>query len=189
MINSILNLVILLVIIYIVMSISCPQTIEGFESFFFANGDCHNCEKCQFDPKVEEIKTIISNWMDARRTPWTGHLVSLNYNKKNIMEEIRMCRGGSSYTINKEFMYICTRNKKTGEYYDDVMLMHVMLHEISHVICDEIGHTKKFDSIFTSLMDEAHSPTCDNQYQIYNKFAKLVDDYCGVGPNDVYKVS
>jgi hypothetical protein len=188
MINGTLNFMILLVIIYIAMSVSCPRTVEGFESYFFANSDCHDCEKCQFDPKVEEIKKKISDWMDARIAPWTGHLDCLNHKKKNIMDKIRLCRGGSSYTIDKEFMYICTKDKKTGEYYDDVMLMHVTLHEIAHVICDEIGHTKKFDDIFTSFMEEAHSPTCDNQYQIYDKHAKLVDDYCGVGPDDVYDV-
>ena len=126
--------------------------------------------------------------MNARVTPWTGHLECLNHKKKNIMDKIRMCQGGSSYTIDKQFMYICSKDPKTGEYYDDTMLMHVMLHEISHVICDEIGHTKKFDYIFTDLMNECHNPTCSNQYQIYDKYAPLLDDYCGVTAADIYEV-
>jgi hypothetical protein len=68
------------------------------------------------------------------------------------------------------------------------MLMHVLLHETAHVICDEIGHTKKFDDIFRELMDEAHEPTCPNQISIYDKFAPLTDNYCGVTADDTYTI-
>lgn len=186
--DNIINIVIGIVIIYIICSFSCPTVVENFESYFFKDDECADCEKCEYDPKVEELKNKISAWMNARVTPWTGHLECLNHKKKNIMDKIRMCQGGSSYTIDKEFMYICSKDPKTGEYYDDTMLMHVMLHEISHVICDEIGHTKKFDDIFTDLMNECHNPTCSNQYQIYDKYAPLLDDYCGVTAADIYEV-
>lgn len=186
--DIILNISICIVIIYIIVSFSCPTIVENFESYFFSNDECEDCEKCEYDPKVEEIKKKITDWMDARVAPWTGHLECLNHKKKNVMEKIRMCKGGSSYTIDKEFMYICTKDPKTGNYYDDTMLMHVTLHEISHVICDEIGHTKKFDDIFNALMDECHAPSCSNQYRIYDKHAPLLDDYCGVTADDTYEI-
>ena len=67
------------------------------------------------------------------------------------------------------------------------MLMHVILHETAHVICDEVGHTKKFDDIFRALMDEAHESSCPNQYPIYDKNAPI-EDYCGVTEADTYTV-
>ena len=183
-----IDIIIILLVIYIIATILSPRSVEKFESYFFPNSDCHDCEKCEYDPKVEEIKNKITEWMNRRVRPWSGHLECLNHKKKNVMEKIRLCRGGSSYTIDKEFMYICTKDPKTDEYYDDSMLMHVILHEIAHVICNEIGHTKKFDDIFNELMNECHSPTCENQYQIYDKHAPLVDDYCGLTKNDTYTV-
>lgn len=185
-IQSLLDILILVMTIYIILSCIYPNGVEKFVDYFFDPNECIGCEKCQYDPKVEEIKETITEWMNARVAPWTGHLECLNHKKKNVMERIRLCRGGSSYTIDKEFMYICTKDPKTNEYYDDSMLMHVTLHEIAHVICDEIGHTKKFDDIFKALMDECHEPTCSNQYQIYDKNAPLIDDYCGV--SDTYEV-
>ena len=188
LLTGLIDIIVILLFVYIVLSIASPKSVENFESYFFSNSECYDCEKCVYDPKVEELKNIITEWMNARVAPWEGHLECLNHKKKNVMERIRMCRGGSSYTIDKEFMYICTKDPKTDMYYDDSMLMHVMLHEIAHVICDEIGHTKKFDDIFVALMDECHNPSCQNQYQIYDKHAPLVDDYCGVSSEDTYEV-
>ena len=186
-ISDIINFAIFLVLVYIVARLIVPKEVEKFESYFFDQLECWNCEKCEYDPKVEELKTILEEWFGARKSPWVGHLESLNTQSENVMKQIRLCKGGSSYTIDKQFMYICTKDEN-DEYYDDTMLMHVILHETAHVICDEIGHTKKFDDIFRELMDEAHEPTCPNQKPIYDKFAPLVDDYCGVTSEDTYTV-
>jgi hypothetical protein len=36
------------------------------------------------------------------------------------------------------------------------MLTYVGLHELAHVLCDEVGHTAKFYQIFDELLDKAH---------------------------------
>ena len=185
--NSIINLAILFIVVYILARIFIPKQVDRFESYFFDQLECFNCEKCVYDPKVEELKTILEDWFGSRVSPWKGNLESLNSKSENVMNQIRLCKGGSSYTIDKQFMYICTKDEN-DEYYEDTMLMHVLLHETAHVICDEIGHTKKFDDIFRELMDEAHAPTCPNQSPIYDKFAPLVDNYCGVTADDTYSV-
>jgi len=186
--NFVLNLLMFFVIVSFTMCMCGSKFTEKFESYFFNDDECEDCEKCEYDPKVIELKKIISDWIDSRQSPWTDNLEVLNQKKKDLMNKIRMCKGSESYTIDKEFMYICTKDPKSGTYYDDHMLMHVMLHEISHVICDEIGHTKNFDDIFSQLMDESHSPTCPHQKQIYDKNKPLLDDYCGIDADDTYEI-
>ena len=45
--------------------------------------------------------------------------------------------------------------------------------ELSHVICDEIGHTAKFHRIFRDLLELAE------QKNIYDSSIPIVKNYCG----------
>ena len=102
-----------------------------------------------------------------------------------------MCRGTSSYTLDKEKIYLCVKDHN-DDYYDENTIMHVLLHEFAHALCDEIGHTKKFDQIFECLMDEAHESTCDIQKKtcgrLYDKTVPFPNDYCGLKKTDTYEV-
>lgn len=76
-----------------------------------------------------------------------------------------------SYTINKSKVYLCLRDQNRS-YYSMNMLMYVSIHELAHVICDEIGHTPKFHKIFSELLDKAVV------LGIYDPSEPLVQDYC-----------
>ncbi len=89
----------------------------------------------------------------------------------NEMKNIRLYKGDKSYTINKEKIYICMKDKK-GEYYNKDILTHVILHEMAHTQCPEIGHTELFQDIFQDLMERAH------EKGIYNIHEPIPDDYC-----------
>ena len=52
------------------------------------------------------------------------------------------------------------------------MLVYVGLHELAHVLCDEIGHTDKFYAIFDKLMDKAE------EIGVYDRNIPVVDNYC-----------
>jgi len=100
---------------------------------------------------------------------YKGVLAPLN--NRNIMDEIRFYEDDQSYTINKEKVYLCLKDKK-GKYYGKNMIIYVTLHEIAHVICDEIGHTEKFKQIFDELLYEA------SVRGIYNPSIPIVQNYC-----------
>tara|TARA_X000000950_G_C13878782_1_gene645974 strand:- start:618 stop:1070 length:453 start_codon:yes stop_codon:yes gene_type:complete len=97
--------------------------------------------------------------------------------KKNLMkldssaEKIRIYESNKSYTINKKIIYICIKNKN-NQYYDFNMLMYVAIHELAHVLCDEIGHTEKFYSIFNNLLDKAEN------LNMYNSTIPIISNYC-----------
>lgn len=76
-----------------------------------------------------------------------------------------------SYTINKNRVYLCLRDENKA-YYSMNMLMYVAIHELAHVICDEIGHTPKFHKIFTELLEKAR------MLGIYDPDQPLVQNYC-----------
>lgn len=86
------------------------------------------------------------------------------------LKNIKIYEGDKSYTINKEKIYLCIRDKN-GQYYNQNILMYVLLHEIAHTICPEIGHTQSFKDIFNSLIERA------NAFGIYTQ-VDIPKDYC-----------
>jgi len=85
---------------------------------------------------------------------------------------LRLFEGKKSYTINKKKIYLCLRDEN-GDYYDENMLTYVAIHELAHVLCDEIGHTDKFHSIFRDLLTKA------THLQLYDPEKPILRNYCG----------
>lgn len=106
------------------------------------------------------------------RKKFTGMLSGLN--QRNIMSEIKLLEGPKSFTINKKEIYLCLKDRKLGaeNYYDYNSLIFVTLHEIAHVLCDELGHTKKFQMIFKELLEHASS------LGLYDETKPFVKNYC-----------
>jgi hypothetical protein len=88
-----------------------------------------------------------------------------------ILGKLNFYEGEKSYTINKKNVYICMKNE-AGGYYDKNFLVYVILHEISHALCDEIGHTQKFMAIFADMIDRAA------RMGLYDKDKPKVENYC-----------
>ncbi len=108
-----------------------------------------------------------------------------NYSQYNPMiqtlkEQILVCfpelvhlqvyEGNKSYTINKEKIYLCIRDKY-GKYYDKNILMYVLIHEIAHTLCTDVGHTSQFKEIFDILLQRA------TDANIYSH-VDIPKDYC-----------
>lgn len=120
------------------------------------------------DPKLQEIRMKLESFFNSKSS-WKGFLSPLN--NRNIMDEINLYKGNKSYTINKEKVYVCVKDDK-DKYYTDNTLMYVIAHELSHVICDEIGHTEKFHQIFEELLSELID------YGIYDPSIVVEKNYC-----------
>lgn len=140
-------------------------------------------EVCENNEYINELKNTVIEWIDARVLPWPPELDALNTNKKQHIHNVKMCKGKSSYTINKKQTYLCIFDKN-GNYYDKNTMMHVILHEFSHVICNQIGHTEQFYTIFKTLMNEAYESTCPHQKKkigrIYDKDIPIPKNYCSL---------
>ena len=151
-------------LIYLLKLIYKPCIIERIENFVLRKEPVTN----DVEPKLKSLSDKVSK-MFSDDVKYTGILS--NINKKKILNEISLFKGNKSYTINKEHIYMCLKDEENN-YYDDNMLIYVLLHEISHSICDEIGHTKKFHRIFDALLDKA------TEMKVYDPNLPLVRNYC-----------
>lgn len=93
-------------------------------------------------------------------------------------EDVKIYGSDKSFTINKKNIYLCIKDEN-GTYYEDNMLVYVLLHELAHVLCDEIDddetqeHKPKFKRINQELLDRATA------VGLFNPNIPLPDNYCG----------
>jgi hypothetical protein len=84
----------------------------------------------------------------------------------------------TSYSINKgEQIVFCLRSKLlNNKIHDFNLIMYVVLHEMAHVACPEVGHTDLFKKIFAFLATEAIN------MGLYTKINFSADnkEYCGL---------
>jgi hypothetical protein len=92
------------------------------------------------------------------------------------MNNVILLSGTKSYTINKKRIHLCLKDEK-GDYYDINMLIYVLLHELAHVRCDEIGHTYKFFNIFNDILSTAQ------KHNLYDPTIPIIKDYCEYSPS------
>lgn len=103
-----------------------------------------------------------------------------NFNEDNIHENTPDAKF-TSYSVNKgEKIFFCLRNKKTDELVDLNTIMFVAIHELAHLMTQEIGHPPSFWNNFKFLLKVAIN---QNVYK-YVDFNAYPKDYCGIKITD-----
>lgn len=83
----------------------------------------------------------------------------------------------TSFSVNKgEELSICLKSKSSDKLHDINLLMYVVIHEMSHFACPEIGHGDLFQKIFKKFLEVAVKL---NIYQ-YDDYSIKPVEYCGM---------
>lgn len=83
----------------------------------------------------------------------------------------------TSYSVNKgEELSVCLKSKKTRKLHDINLLMYVVIHEMSHFACPEIGHGELFQKIFRKFTNIAIKINLYN----YDDYSQKPVEYCGM---------
>lgn len=100
-----------------------------------------------------------------------------NFNKNNISEG-SPDSSYTSYSVNKgEKIVLCLRQKdEKNSFVEKNVLLYVSIHELGHLMTEEIGHTPTFWDNFKFLLKEAV------KIGIYKKvdYSKEPADFCGI---------
>jgi predicted metal-dependent hydrolase len=108
-------------------------------------------------------------------------LLDINFNKfRTRIYETNNDSNLTSYSVNKgEELSICLKSKKTGELHNINLLMYVVIHEMSHFACPEIGHGPLFQKIFKKFIEVSIEIGIYNYENYYDNPV----EYCGMDLN------
>ena len=130
--------------------------------------------------KLAEInKKIVQLIESLRKEDRTGiHRLKQRYNPDQL-SETGLDAKYTSYSVNKgERISICVR-QEDNTFIDDNIIIFVFIHELAHVMTEEVGHTKKFWDNMAYLLEKGE------QIGIYvpEDYSKQPVDYCGMEIN------
>jgi hypothetical protein len=98
-----------------------------------------------------------------------------NFNPSSISEG-SVDSGYTSYSINKgEKIILCIRQKDKS-FVPKNTIMYVAIHELGHLMTNEIGHTDLFWKNFKFLLKEA----IDQKLYYHEDYREKPQDYCGI---------
>ena len=139
----------------------------------------------QIKANITTITTYLhTNKAQNKHKEYTTYIDQLyNRTKDVIMLENDGDYEYTSYSINKgEQLVFClrSRNLVTETLHDINLIMYVVLHEISHIACPEVGHGELFKKIFAFITQTAID------IGLYRKidFENNPVNYCGLLIND-----
>ena len=128
----------------------------------------------------DSLKTLVDglSTSDSEKSEYIKNLKE-SFNPEYITENIP----GSiyvAYSVNKgEELSLCIRDKGTEEFIDDNTIIFVAIHELSHIMTPETGHTPLFWDNMKFLLEKASS---SGIYMPIN-YSESPVKYCGMDIN------
>lgn len=111
-----------------------------------------------------------------------------NWDSGVTIKEVGNMENDAAYVINKKNMSFCLQKTKNEILLEDLNLItYVAIHELAHIMSEEIGHGPEFITNFEFLLNYAkqivyYDPLLKRQLPVYIQLNQLKtsDSYCGV---------
>lgn len=123
----------------------------------------------------KDLKKLVQHMLAKYPDSPDAQMLYKNYNPSSISEG-SPDSGYTSYSVNKgEKIILCIR-QKDKKFVEKNTIMYVAIHELGHLMTDEVGHTPKFWKNFKWLLTESI------EQQIYKQedYGEKPQDYCGI---------
>lgn len=178
--------------------LSGPSDESVAEKYVSASG-AYEIQKWDLDdpmladnPTLREEYAMINALIDK-----TSSLVKYLAEKKpsdaRTLSLLKKWRGGierldyratkdAAVTYDKISIHMCLRNKDTGALHDIDTAMFVLIHELAHMVTEDIGHTSDFWENMKYLLDNAEKAVDNNGQPVFKRkdFKNSPEMYCGV---------
>jgi predicted metal-dependent hydrolase len=125
----------------------------------------------------------LRNYLKNNKDKYPNQIDCIELLEKNLNEDRTQIYENStssdytSYSVNKgEEIVFCLRSKKTNKLHDINLMMYVAIHEMAHIGCFEIGHTKLFKEIFAFYLKIA----IELDIYKYDNYDENPVEYCGM---------
>lgn len=142
-------LVLIILIVYLAVPKHVLTPSNNNKAYLVQAGDEH--ASANMLSKVDERVTILLDYLRANPSHDFKQYEDQLLNANITLIEASPMGKHTSYTVNKSKIAICLRTR-TGILHDINTIMYVVIHELAHVACPEVGHTPLFKKIFIHLL-------------------------------------
>jgi predicted metal-dependent hydrolase len=164
-----------------------PQksSINGKE--YRVKDDINKQTKANLLSNLNSKLQILVDSLKNDNSPNVQRLIN-NWNKGVSIKETGNMEGDAAYVINKQFMSICLKDFVKDVNLENInLLTYVGIHELAHIMSNEIGHGDEFKQNFKFLLNKAktlnyNDPILNKNVSLYIPLNKIntPNDYCGV---------
>ena len=186
--QQLLVFILVLLIIYLIFSIRNAGlvTAEFNGQIYMVQEHADKMKAVDFLVKLKKDLSIISQKALERAVKEDNktyiEYISTIVSKLNTVyiREVEKDSPYTSYSVNKgEELVFCLRNKKSFKFYDYNKILYVAVHEIAHIGCPEVGHTKLFFELNKYILETAKN----NELYTYLDYNNEPEEYCGIEIN------
>jgi len=188
MMQQLLVFILVLLIIYLIFSIRNAGlvTAEFNGQIYMVQEHADKMKAVDLLVKLKKDLSIISQKALERAVKEDNktyiEYISTIVSKLNTVyiREVEKDSPYTSYSVNKgEELVFCLRNKKSFKFYDYNKILYVAVHEIAHIGCPEVGHTKLFFELNKYILETAKN----NELYTYLDYNNEPEEYCGIEIN------
>lgn len=193
--KKVISVVSILVIVYIAYKYIYDGTVEVLSSVDNKNYKVRNGKDKQLKADIlatlyGKFAIIIDNLKKDSRYYSNVNVQRLlrNWNSGVTIKEVGNMENDAAYVVNKKNMSFCLQKTKNEVVLEELNLItYVGIHELAHIMSEEIGHGPEFVKNFEFLLAYAkgilyYDPLLKRQLPLYISLNELntSSSYCGV---------